>query len=471
MEPIDVFIAYAKPDKVLVERLRKQLSAAERIGLVDAWHDGEIEIGTDKEEAAQKAMEEAEIVVLLLSADFFASEYLYEKEMKRALELSKANKTTVIPVLLKECTWQLTPIANLQILPKNGVPVTNEHWKHPDRAFKHVVDEIIWVSNQIRKEQGNPTMPYTTSDRKKDIQVEKTTNKTISQKEDLNKTPLWKLVLYAFCGLGAIALISFLINQVFTDNESPEPIGQNESIAQPKELIPEKTIDLPVAEHSEETSKKNPTQNEEKTTNSTAAQPSKKTDSPPPPKEQKSVTQKPQETSRDIPKSYEQTRTKEESTPDPSSEKEQTTTSPEVPKYTPPPFAIIKLGNLEWAAQNISRQIDNSWCYKDDSANCRKYGRLYNFEAALKLCPEGWRLPVKEEWLLLSKDDIAKLRLTKGGVYDRGSYRQSEQIGYYFTGVRSGGGEAWVIEFRGNEKPLQKDRRYVHWGMSCRCVR
>ncbi len=140
MEPIDIFIGSAEPDKELMKRLRKQLSAAERIGLVDAWHDGEIEIGTDKEVAAQKAMEEAEIIVLLLSADFFASEYLYEKEMAQAIQLSNAGQAVLVPVLLKECTWQLTPLANVQILPKNTVPVTNEHWKHPDRAFKNVVD-------------------------------------------------------------------------------------------------------------------------------------------------------------------------------------------------------------------------------------------------------------------------------------------------------------------------------------------
>jgi len=70
--PIDVFIAYTKADKTLLDRLRIQLTAVERIGLVDAWDDSEIEVGSDREAAIQKAMNEAEIILLLVSADFIA---------------------------------------------------------------------------------------------------------------------------------------------------------------------------------------------------------------------------------------------------------------------------------------------------------------------------------------------------------------------------------------------------------------
>ncbi len=390
MEAIDVFIAYAQQDKPLMKRLRKQLSAAERIGLVDAWHDGEIEVGTNREEAAQKAMEAAEIVVLLLSADFFASEYLYEKEMAQALELSKAGKITLVPVLLKECTWQLTPIANLQIFPKNAIPVTNEHWKHPDRAFKQIVDEIIRISNQIKTEKGIPPITYSSTE-SEEITIKKTITKTLSQDTEEDKMPLLKLAIYAFAGLAAFALISYLINTAFSKPNPEGPITQEEPLTLP-----------------------------------------------PSPKEQALEQTPNNKPKKDVKNS---------------------------------PFSSLTISNLEWSAQNINQEVVDSWCYQDTPANCTKNGRLYNFDSAVKICPQGWRLPSKEEWLALSSEDISKLNLTKGGVYDRGYYRQKDQIGYYFTSERSGGGEAWIIEYRGNEKPLQRDRRYVHWGMSCRCVR
>ena len=72
--PIDLFIAYAQADADLLKRLRIQLRAVERIGLVDAWHDGEIEAGSNREEAILKAMKEAEIILLLVLSLIHISE-------------------------------------------------------------------------------------------------------------------------------------------------------------------------------------------------------------------------------------------------------------------------------------------------------------------------------------------------------------------------------------------------------------
>ncbi len=418
MEAIDIFIAYSEADKDLLDRLRKQLSTAERIGLVDAWHDGEIEIGTDREQATKEAMEHAEIIVLLLSADFFASERLYEQEMTRALELAKTNNANVIPVLLKDCTWQLSPLSKFQILPKNAIPVTDKHWSHPDRAFKHVVDEIIRISNQIRKKQGAPTIAYRpTLPKKEGVVIQKTVS--VPTQKAAPKTSLSKIILYALLGLGAFALISFFINRALDVPSPQDPIGQEEPVGQDEHDAPQE----PIAQQE-------------------------------PPVQQQSAPRE-----------------------EPPVRVEQTTSLPRVAEETPSKttaavnFQTIKINQLEWSAQNMDTETENSWCYKDQASNCSKAGRLYNFDSARKLCPNGWRLPKKEEWLALSTDDISKLGLHKGGVYDRGSYRQLDQIGYYFTAERSGGGEAWVIEYRGNERALVKDRRYTHWGMSCRCVR
>lgn len=391
MEAIDVFIAYSQQDKHLMEQFKKQLSAAERIGLVDSWHDGEIGVGLDREEAAREAMEKAEIIVLLLSADFFASEYLYEKEMDQALDLASVKKARVIPVLLKECTWQLTPLAKLKVLPENAIPVTNEYWKSPDRAFKQVVDKIINISNSIRQEQGNPAIPYHPQPHQED-RNQKTVTKTISKNEAPPKeqASLWKIVVYAFLGLAAFALISFILNQWFIPPTPSDPQKEDK--------------ETPIGQKDE--TPENP------------------------------VGDQPKET--DSPKAS---------------------------------FATIQIDQLEWSAQNMNTPIGQNWCYENKEDNCQKYGRLYDFDTALAVCPEGWRLPTKEEWLALTEDQIRQLQLYQAGVQDRGGFRQLDQIGYYMTGERSHAGNCWVIEYRGDEKELVRESRYTHWGMSCRCVR
>jgi uncharacterized protein (TIGR02145 family) len=64
-------------------------------------------------------------------------------------------------------------------------------------------------------------------------------------------------------------------------------------------------------------------------------------------------------------------------------------------------YNTVLIGDQCWLAENLNYEAGNSWCYQNDPAYCNIYGRLYDWETALTVCPEGWRLPSDEEWKIL----------------------------------------------------------------------
>jgi internalin A len=135
-----VFYSYAQADEKLRERMEVHLRILERQGLIEPWHHRRILPGQERAREIDRNLEGADIVLLLVSADFLASDDCWDVEVKRALERHDAGKATVVPVVLRPCDWTTTPFAKLQPLPKDGIPVTR--WTDPEDAWVDVAQGI-----------------------------------------------------------------------------------------------------------------------------------------------------------------------------------------------------------------------------------------------------------------------------------------------------------------------------------------
>jgi O-acetyl-ADP-ribose deacetylase (regulator of RNase III) len=136
----EVFLSYAHEDEELRIELGKHLRALEHGGLIRTWHDRMINPGTEWKNTIDKRLERSGLVLLLISADFLDSKYCYEVEMKRALERHEYRESLVIPIILRPVVWANSPFAKLQVLPKDGRPVTE--WSNQDAAFVNITEGI-----------------------------------------------------------------------------------------------------------------------------------------------------------------------------------------------------------------------------------------------------------------------------------------------------------------------------------------
>ncbi len=148
---VNVFfsLAAAPRDRRLFDELRKHLSNLKRQGIIDVWHDSMISAGSTLKEIIKARISTADIIVLLLSADFFASEQCTEVEMPWALEQHAQRAAQVIPVLLRPADWNGFPLEQYQPLPTNGKAIST--WKDRDSAFTEVAKGIRSVVEELAR--------------------------------------------------------------------------------------------------------------------------------------------------------------------------------------------------------------------------------------------------------------------------------------------------------------------------------
>lgn len=120
VEPtIKLFFSYSHKDEALRDKLATHLKLLVRQKVIDAWHDRKIGAGTEWKDAIDDNLETANIILLLIIADFLASDYCFDVEVKRAMQKHREKSAVVIPVSLRPCDTNGAEFMKLQGLPKD----------------------------------------------------------------------------------------------------------------------------------------------------------------------------------------------------------------------------------------------------------------------------------------------------------------------------------------------------------------
>jgi uncharacterized protein (TIGR02145 family) len=160
-------------------------------------------------------------------------------------------------------------------------------------------------------------------------------------------------------------------------------------------------------------------------------------------------------------------------------------------------YKTVTIGSLAWFAENLSFKAGNSWCYDNDEFNCKKYGRLYDWNTAKVACPSGWHLPSRAEWndmvsvigsnvagkKLKSKNDWNRIgrigtdeygfcALPGGRRFTNGSFRLISETGNWWTSSECSSLEAYYRYMNASISEVGESNYYRKtMGFSVRCVK
>ncbi len=145
--PLRLFYSYSHKDEEHQADLEIHLTLMKRKGLLETWSDRKITAGQEWAGEIDKELDRANIILLLISPDFIASNYCHDIEMKRAIERHEAKEARVIPIIVRDVDWDIPPLRKLKALPKDAKPI--KLWSDKDTAWKNVATGISTVIQEL----------------------------------------------------------------------------------------------------------------------------------------------------------------------------------------------------------------------------------------------------------------------------------------------------------------------------------
>lgn len=197
---IKIFYSYSRMDLDMRNTLEDHLSALRQANKISTWHDLALEAGSEWEPTILNKLDTADIILLLVSRNFMASEYCYGTELKRAIARHAEGTARVIPIILRPCDWNHAdvPFSKLNVLPTHAKAITS--WPDQEEAFTIVAQRIRETVDQLRAKKLADQLGQVTEQEKQQQRLQEQTQHpspdplkgSYAHLEALLKVGLWK---------------------------------------------------------------------------------------------------------------------------------------------------------------------------------------------------------------------------------------------------------------------------------------
>jgi TIR domain len=152
-----IFYSYSHKDAELRQTLATFLAPLKQKGKIVEWYDRQIRPGTDWNKEISSELDSANLILLLVSADFLASDYCDGVEVEKAMTRLKRKEVEVVPILLRQCLWKESRFSELQFIPRNDRPIVGS--SSLDEAFAEVareIQQIVAIAPPLASEVSQP---------------------------------------------------------------------------------------------------------------------------------------------------------------------------------------------------------------------------------------------------------------------------------------------------------------------------
>ena len=146
-ERLRVFISYSHKDEDIKDKLDAHLAFLKRDERIVTWNDRKILAGQEWDLKIKEELDHADLILLLISANFIASDYIWKFELTKAIERNNSGMAIVIPIFCKPCNFENMPFAKIQGLPKSSTPIILA--KNMDEILTEVTSNICSVIDNV----------------------------------------------------------------------------------------------------------------------------------------------------------------------------------------------------------------------------------------------------------------------------------------------------------------------------------
>ena len=223
-----VFVSYSHRDEKWKDLLKPHLKMLEKADRLTIWDDRKIDAGDTWYDEIKNAMEEAEVALCLISADYLASDFCVKEEIPYLLERRKNDGLTFIPILIRPCAWKAIDwLKAIQMLPRDGKSVAVDFKDDPDTPFTLVAEQILSLDTKTAfRREIEVELPRWSPPEKVDVDRLPVTGKELfgRQKELKQLDEAWEseninvVSFVAYGGVGKSTLINKWREQMAADN-------------------------------------------------------------------------------------------------------------------------------------------------------------------------------------------------------------------------------------------------------------